>query len=74
MRPAAPQEFFGKNSYAHEPTAFRLPYGPSHPPSGTLPADARTPQGLPLLWRLYLAEDQGILADLSGLRLDEYRA
>ncbi len=24
-RPAAPQEFFGKNSYAHEPATFRVP-------------------------------------------------
>ncbi|MDE2868068.1 MAG: Gfo/Idh/MocA family oxidoreductase [Chloroflexota bacterium] len=30
-------------------------------------------QGLRLIWRLYQAEEQGVVADLSGLGLDEYR-
>ena len=34
MRPAAAQEFFGKNSYAHEPATSRVPNGPSHAPAG----------------------------------------
>ena len=31
-------------------------------------------QGLRLIWRLYEAEEQGVVADLKGLGLDEYRA
>ncbi|MYD92985.1 MAG: Gfo/Idh/MocA family oxidoreductase [Chloroflexi bacterium] len=31
-------------------------------------------QGLRLIWRLYQAEEQGVVADLKGLGLDEYRA
>ena len=34
MRPAAAQEFFGKNSYAREPATSRVPNGPSHAPAG----------------------------------------
>ena len=32
-RPAAPQEFFGKNSYARKPTPFRAPTRPSRGPA-----------------------------------------
>ena len=43
-RPAAPQEFFGKNSYAREPATSRVPNGPS-------PAPARAPPQRPPLDR-----------------------
>ena len=33
-RPAAPQEFFGKNSYARVPATSRVPNGPTHAPAG----------------------------------------
>ena len=31
-------------------------------------------QGLRLIWRLYEAEEHGVVADLKGLGLDEYQA
>ena len=51
---------------------------PPHFASQTTPPTHRpaplTLQGLRLIWRLYEAEAQGVMADLRGLGLDEHRS
>ncbi len=42
-------------------------------PAAPLTDGSGSLQGLRLVWRLYEAEEQGVVADLRGLGLDEYR-
>ena len=61
-RPAAPQEFFRKNSYCAREAPFRA----LHPPT--------PPRHLRLRCPLYRANDQAVAADLQKLELDEHHA